>query len=34
MGLAVSSDCMRLLNEDAIHLYERTKVGTRAVVAH
>ena len=33
IGQAVSSGCIRMLNEDVIDLYERTKVGTRVVVA-
>ena len=32
IGRAVSSGCIRLTNEDVIHLYERVKVGTRVVV--
>lgn len=32
IGQAVSSGCIRMLNEDVIDLYERTKVGTRVVV--
>ena len=32
-GQAVSSGCIRMLNEDVIDLYERAKVGTRVVVA-
>jgi lipoprotein-anchoring transpeptidase ErfK/SrfK len=33
IGQAVSSGCIRMLNEDVIDLYERAKVGTRVVVA-
>ena len=33
IGGAVSSGCIRMLNEDVIDLYERVKVGTRVVVA-
>src|SRR6478609_1580899 len=33
IGQAVSSGCIRMLNDDVIDLYERTKVGTRVVVA-
>jgi lipoprotein-anchoring transpeptidase ErfK/SrfK len=32
IGAAVSSGCIRLLNEDAIDLYNRVKVGTMVVV--
>jgi lipoprotein-anchoring transpeptidase ErfK/SrfK len=32
IGQAVSSGCIRMLNEDVIDLYERVKVGTRVVV--
>lgn len=32
IGKAVSSGCIRMLNADAIDLYERVKVGTRVVV--
>lgn len=32
IGHAVSSGCIRMLNEDVIDLYERVKVGTRVVV--
>jgi lipoprotein-anchoring transpeptidase ErfK/SrfK len=32
IGQAVSSGCIRMLNEDVIDLYERAKVGTRVVV--
>ncbi|WP_306225915.1 L,D-transpeptidase [Bosea beijingensis] len=33
IGQAVSSGCIRMLNDDVIDLYERAKVGTRVVVA-
>jgi lipoprotein-anchoring transpeptidase ErfK/SrfK len=33
IGQAVSSGCIRMLNEDVIDLYERVRVGTRVVVA-
>jgi lipoprotein-anchoring transpeptidase ErfK/SrfK len=32
IGTAVSSGCIRMVNEDVIDLYERVKVGTRVVV--
>jgi lipoprotein-anchoring transpeptidase ErfK/SrfK len=32
IGTAVSSGCIRMLNEDVVDLYERVKVGTRVVV--
>src|SRR5262249_6353087 len=32
IGQAVSSGCIRMLNEDVVDLYERVKVGTRVVV--
>ncbi|MGE0847198.1 MAG: L,D-transpeptidase [Flavobacteriaceae bacterium] len=32
IGTAVSSGCIRMLNEDVADLYERAKVGTRVVV--
>jgi lipoprotein-anchoring transpeptidase ErfK/SrfK len=32
IGQAVSSGCIRLLNQDIIHLYERVPVGTRVTV--
>jgi len=32
IGQAVSSGCIRMRNEDVIHLYERVRVGTRVVV--
>jgi lipoprotein-anchoring transpeptidase ErfK/SrfK len=32
IGQAVSSGCIRMLNEDVIHLYERVKLGTQVVV--
>ena len=34
IGTAVSSGCIRMLNQDVIDLYRRTKVGTRVVVRH
>lgn len=33
IGQAVSSGCIRMLNDDVIDLYERVRVGTRVVVA-
>jgi lipoprotein-anchoring transpeptidase ErfK/SrfK len=33
IGQAVSSGCIRMLNEDVMDLYDRAKVGTRVVVA-
>ncbi len=33
IGQAVSSGCIRMTNDDVADLYERVKVGTRAVVA-
>ncbi|MFJ5370427.1 L,D-transpeptidase [Bosea sp. CER48] len=33
IGQAVSSGCIRMLNEDVIDLYDRARVGTRVVVA-
>jgi hypothetical protein len=33
IGQAVSSGCIRMLNDDVIDLYDRAKVGTRVVVA-
>jgi lipoprotein-anchoring transpeptidase ErfK/SrfK len=33
IGQAVSSGCIRMLNEDVVDLYDRAKVGTRVVVA-
>lgn len=33
IGQAVSSGCIRMLNDDVADLYERVKVGTRVVVA-
>jgi lipoprotein-anchoring transpeptidase ErfK/SrfK len=33
IGQAVSSGCIRMLNEDVIDLYDRVRVGTRVVVA-
>jgi lipoprotein-anchoring transpeptidase ErfK/SrfK len=32
IGTSASSGCIRLLNQDAIHLYDRAPVGTRVVV--
>jgi lipoprotein-anchoring transpeptidase ErfK/SrfK len=32
IGQAVSSGCIRMLNEDVIDLYERVRVGTRVIV--
>ncbi len=32
IGQSVSSGCIRMINQDAMHLYERTPVGTRVVV--
>lgn len=32
IGQAVSSGCIRMINEDVIDLYERVKIGTRVVV--
>ncbi|MCI0736752.1 MAG: L,D-transpeptidase, partial [Beijerinckiaceae bacterium] len=32
IGQSVSSGCIRMINQDAIHLYERTPVGTKVVV--
>ena len=32
IGQAVSSGCIRMLNEDVIDLYERVNVGDRVVV--
>jgi lipoprotein-anchoring transpeptidase ErfK/SrfK len=32
IGQAVSSGCIRMLNDDVIDLYERAKVGTRVIV--
>ena len=32
IGRAVSSGCIRMLNQDALHLYERTKVGATVKV--
>ena len=32
IGQAVSSGCIRMLNDDVIDLYERVKIGTRVVV--
>jgi lipoprotein-anchoring transpeptidase ErfK/SrfK len=32
IGQAVSSGCIRMLNEDVVDLYDRVKVGTQVVV--
>ena len=32
IGTAVSSGCIRMLNDDVVDLYDRVKVGTRVVV--
>jgi lipoprotein-anchoring transpeptidase ErfK/SrfK len=32
IGRAMSSGCIRMMNDDVIHLYERTPIGTRVVV--
>ncbi len=32
IGQAMSSGCIRMMNADVIHLYERVRVGTRVVV--
>jgi lipoprotein-anchoring transpeptidase ErfK/SrfK len=32
IGHAVSSGCIRMLNEDVVDLYERVRVGTQVVV--
>ncbi|MCA0400522.1 MAG: L,D-transpeptidase [Proteobacteria bacterium] len=32
IGQAVSSGCIRMLNDDVVDLYERVKIGTRVVV--
>jgi lipoprotein-anchoring transpeptidase ErfK/SrfK len=32
IGTAVSSGCIRMLNEDVVDLYDRVKVGTPVVV--
>lgn len=34
IGQAMSSGCIRMLNKDAIDLYERVRVGARVVVKH
>jgi lipoprotein-anchoring transpeptidase ErfK/SrfK len=34
IGQAVSSGCIRMLNDDVVDLYDRVKVGTRVVVVH
>ena len=33
IGCAVSSGCIRLLNEEIIELYETTPIGTKVIVA-
>jgi lipoprotein-anchoring transpeptidase ErfK/SrfK len=33
IGLAVSSGCIRMLNEEVIDLYKRVKIGTKVVVS-
>ncbi len=32
IGQAVSSNCIRMTNEDVVDLYDRLKVGTKVVV--
>ncbi|WP_436642408.1 L,D-transpeptidase [Microbaculum sp. FT89] len=32
IGRAMSSGCIRMMNADVVHLYERTPIGTRVVV--
>ena len=32
IGQAVSSGCIRMLNEDVVDLYDRVKVGTSVIV--
>jgi lipoprotein-anchoring transpeptidase ErfK/SrfK len=32
IGQAVSSGCIRMLNDDVVDLYQRVRVGTRVVV--
>ncbi|WP_068316865.1 L,D-transpeptidase [Polycladidibacter hongkongensis] len=34
IGTAVSSGCIRMANEDVIHLYENVSVGARVIVQH
>jgi lipoprotein-anchoring transpeptidase ErfK/SrfK len=34
IGQAVSSGCIRMLNDDVVDLYNRVRVGTRVVVLH
>nr|WP_252511367.1 L,D-transpeptidase [Phreatobacter aquaticus] len=34
IGQAVSSGCIRMLNDDVVDLYNRVQVGTRVVVLH
>ncbi|MGH6847734.1 MAG: L,D-transpeptidase, partial [Methylocella sp.] len=32
IGKSLSSGCIRMINQDAIHLYDRTPIGTKVVV--
>jgi lipoprotein-anchoring transpeptidase ErfK/SrfK len=32
IGKAVSSECFRLANDEAVDLYDRVQVGTKAIV--
>jgi lipoprotein-anchoring transpeptidase ErfK/SrfK len=32
IGQAVSSGCIRMVNEDVIHLYDQVPIGTKVVV--
>jgi lipoprotein-anchoring transpeptidase ErfK/SrfK len=32
IGQAVSSGCIRMANDDVVHLYDQVKVGTKVVV--
>jgi lipoprotein-anchoring transpeptidase ErfK/SrfK len=34
IGQAMSSGCIRMANDDVVHLYNQVKVGTRVVVRH
>ena len=34
IGQAVSSGCIRMINEDVTDLYERVQVGAKVVVQH
>jgi lipoprotein-anchoring transpeptidase ErfK/SrfK len=34
IGQAVSSGCIRMTNDDVVHLYEQVGIGTRVVVLH